>query len=253
MDRSLTYPDIARIFGTALIATGLGLLLFVAVTVTWGDPFTRLTASSDQKQLAREFAASAPGADELTDDPTLDPALTRRAAALDRKQTAVGDAAGKISIPRIGMHRYFVKGAGHDELMKGPGLYREVLFPGSGRPVAIAGHRTTYGAPFLDVDKLRAGDAIVLTMPYGRFTYRVTRTQIIEPDDWSIILPGAAEPHTSQRQRVTRTRQCIDTCEHLVLTACHPKYSAAKRIAVFAKLSKVQLDTGATGVAGGAA
>ncbi len=242
MDRSLTYPDIARIFGTTLIATGAGLLLFVLVTVTWGDPFTRLTASSDQKQLARQFAASVPNTADLRTDATLDPALTRRAAALDRKQTALGEAAGKISIPRIGMHRYFVKGAGHDELMKGPGLYREVLFPGSGRPVAIAGHRTTYGAPFLDVDKLKPGDPIVLTMPYGRFTYTVTRTEIISPDDWSIIQPGAAEVHKSQRDRVLRTRQCVGTCEHLVLTACHPKYSAAKRMAVFAKLSKVQLD-----------
>lgn len=243
MDR-LTYPDIARIFGTGLISTGLGLLLFVAITVVWGDPFTRLSASGEQDTLARQFASEAPAADELTNDATLDPALTRRAAALTRKNIENGDAAGQINIPRIGMRRYFVKGAGTQDLTKGPGIYRETPFPGSGRAVAIAGHRTTYGAPFLDIDKLEPGDPIVLTMPYGRFTYRVTRQQIIAPTDWSILQYGAAEPTQAARQQVQATRRCVGTCEHLVLTACHPKYSAAKRIAVFARLSKVQLADG---------
>ena len=240
----LTYPDIARIFGTGLIATGVGLLMFVLVTVVWGDPFTRLSASGEQEVLARQFAAAAPDTSKLTNDPLLDPALTRRAAALARKSTKTGDAAGTLNIPRLNMRRVFVKGAGHDELTKGPGLYREVLFPGSGRPVAIAGHRTTYGAPFLNVDKLKRGDPIVLTMPYGKFTYRVTDTRIIQPDDWSILEFGTAEPERAARARVKQTGQCIDTCEHLVLTACHPKYSAAKRIAVYAKLTKVQLAAG---------
>lgn len=243
MDR-LTYPDIARIFGTGLIATGVGLLVFVMITVVWGDPFTRLSASGEQQTLARQFAAAAPGEGELTDDPTLDPELTTRAAALARKNTKFGEAAGRINIPRIGMRRYFVKGARTQDLSKGPGIYKETLFPGSGRAVAIAGHRTTYGAPFLDIDELKAGDPIVLTMPYGTFTYRVTHQEIIAPNDWSILEYGAAEPTRAGRQRVKRTRQCNGTCEHLVLTACHPKYSAAKRIAVYARLSKVQLADG---------
>ncbi|MCB0880461.1 MAG: class E sortase, partial [Thermoleophilia bacterium] len=107
-----------------------------------------------------------------------------------------------------------------------------------------AGHRTTYGAPFLNIDKLRAGDTIILTMSYGRFTYTVTRKEIIAPDDWSILEYGAAEPTAAARRQVKATRRCVGTCEHLVLTACHPKYSAAKRIAVFARLSRVQLAKG---------
>jgi sortase A len=167
--------------------------------------------------------------------------LTRRQAALLKKSLHHGDAVGRITIPRIHMKRLFVYGAGHDDLMKGPGLYKEVLFPGSGRAVAIAGHRTTYGAPFLDINKLHKRDAIVLTVPYGRFTYRVTRTQIITPTDWSILEYGAAEPTKAARAMVKRTGHCVGTCEHLVLTACHPKYSAAQRIAVFARLTKVEL------------
>jgi sortase A len=240
----LTYPDIARIFGTGLIATGVGLLMFVAVTVVWGDPFTRLSESGDQKQLARAFAAATPDGSGLVDDPDLDPALTRRAAALARKATPLGEAAGQIRIPAIGMKKIFVNGARKPDLEKGPGIYRETLFPGSGRAVAIAGHRTTFGAPFLKVDQLKAGDPIVLTMPYGRFTYKVTHTEIITPNDWSILEYGAAEPTRAARQAVKRTRRCVGTCEHLVLTACHPKYSAAKRIAVYARLSKVELAGG---------
>ena len=247
MDR-LTYPDIARIFGTGLIATGVGLLMFVAITVVWGDPFTRLSAQSEQKTLARQFASAAPESDELTNDPNLDPELTRRSAAIARKETATGEAAGQILIPRINMRRIFVKGAGHDDLMKGPGLYRETLFPGSGRAVAIAGHRTTYGAPFLNIDQIKVGDAIVLKMSYGTFTYRMTRSQIIAPNDWSIIQYGAAEPTQAARSLVESSRQCVTSCEHLVLTACHPKYSAAKRIAVYARLAKVELATDAAGV-----
>jgi sortase A len=239
MDR-LTYPDIARIFGTALISTGAGLLLFVFVTVTWGDPFTSLSEQGVQKQLAQQFDAVAPN-DSTLANAGLDYQLTSRAARLARKSTKLGAPIGKITIPRIGMHRIFVNGAGHDQLKKGPGLYKEVQFPGSGQPVAIAGHRTTYGAPFLNVDKLRAGDPIILATTYGKFTYRVTDTRIITPSDWSIIEYGAEEPTRAGRRAVKRTGHCNTTCEHLVLTACHPKYSAAKRIAVFARLVKVEL------------
>lgn len=240
MDR-LTYPDIARIFGTGLIATGVGLLMFVLVTIAWGDPFTRLSAQGEQEKLAKAFAEVAPASGELS-DAALDPELTRRAAALARKTTKLGAPAGRISIPRIKMRRIFVNGARVPDLTKGPGLYREVRFPGSGEAVAIAGHRTTYGAPFLNIDKLQGGDSIVLEMPYGRFTYAVTRREIIGPRDWSILEFGAAERTPAARARVKQTRRCVGgTCEHLVLTACHPKYSAAKRIAVFARLKKVEL------------
>jgi sortase A len=237
MDR-LTYPDIARIIGTTLISTGVGLLMFVAITIVWGDPFTKFSAQGEQDKLARQFASSE---QENFTDAGLDPELTRRAAFLARKTTRVGAPVGRIFIPRIKMKRIFVNGAGHDQLTKGPGLYRQVLFPGSGRAVAIAGHRTTYGAPFLNIDRLHKRDAIVLTTSYGRFTYRVTRTQIIQPNDWSILEYGAAEPTKAARERVKATRHCVVTCEHLVLTACHPKYSAARRIAVFARLTKVEL------------
>lgn len=240
----LTYPDIARIFGTGLISTGFGLLVFVLVTITWGDPFTRLAERSEQKKLSRQFAALAPDTENLN-DARLDPALTRLVATRAKRQTKLGAAAGEVRIPKIGVRKVLIHGArdGTSDLTKGPGLYQGRPFPGSGAPVAIAGHRTTYGAPFLNVDKLRRGDAIVVTMPYGRFTYTVQHTRIVDPKDWSILDYGAAERTAAARQRVGQSRRCNQTCEHLVLTACHPKYSAAQRIAVLARLSKVELTT----------
>jgi sortase A len=239
MDR-LTYPDIARIFGTGLISTGVGLLLFVMVTVVWGDPFTSWSEGGAQDKLAREFASSAP---DSLENASLDPELTRRQAFALRKSLKPGDPVGRIFIPRIKLKKLFVYGAGHDQLTKGPGIYRQVLFPGSGRPVAIAGHRTTYGHPFLNIDRMKVGDPIVLTVPYGQFTYRVTRKQLIMPTDGSILEFGAEEPTPAARAAVKRRLKCVDTCEHLVLTACHPKYSAARRLAVYAKLTKVELAT----------
>jgi sortase A len=171
----------------------------------------------------------------------VDPELTRRAAAVARKRTPLGAPAGRIDIPHINVHKVFIHGARDEDLSKGPGLYKEVEFPGSGTPIAIAGHRTTHGAPFLHIDQLRVGDKIVLTMPYGRFTYSVTRQQVILPTDWSILEFGAAERTPALRARVKKTNQCLGACEQLVLTACHPKYSAARRLAVFAKLTRVEL------------
>jgi sortase A len=251
MDR-LTYPDIARIFGTGLIATGTGLLLFVLVTIFWGDPFTRLSENGAQATLTKEFATYTQDAGQLQ-QARLDPELTRATAARLRKRLPLGAAVGEIAIPKIGLRKTFVHGARHPDLEKGPGLYKEVGFPGSGGPIAIAGHRTTFGAPFLDVDRLKPGDKIVLTVPYGRFTYTVTRQQVITPTDWSIIDYGAAEPTLAQRRIVQRTRQCVGSCEHLVLTACHPKYSAAKRLAIFARLTNVQIRSTAPAALGAAA
>ena len=105
-------------------------------------------------------------------------------------------------------------------LRKGPGFFPETPFPGSGGTTAIAGHRTTYGAPFRGLDELDRGDAIVVEMPYARFEYRVERTRIVDPDAFWVT------------KRVGY--------ERLVLSACHPLYSAAQRIVVFARQVRVE-------------
>lgn len=220
--------------------------MFVGITVAWGDPFTYVQEHGSQQQLQQQFAADFGAGAALATGGSLDASLTRASAARFRKATAAGRVAAHLRISRIGLRKYIVRGTGHDDLMKGPGIYDQTGFPGSGMPVAIAGHRTTYGAPFLNIDQLRPGDPIVLDMPYGRFTYRMTHSQIITPSDWSIIKVGRGERTAAVQRAVlaqwSRTGTCSrGTCEHLVMTACHPKYSARQRIAVFARLERVQL------------
>jgi sortase A len=125
---------------------------------------------------------------------------------------------GRLRADAIGLDEVVVHGTEGATLRSGPGHYPDTPLPGARGTVAIAGHRSTYGAPFRDVDELAPGDRIELRMPYGRFTYRVERTRIVAPAAiW-----------------VTR-RVAYD---RLVLTACHPLYSAAERIVVFARLDR---------------
>jgi sortase A len=107
-------------------------------------------------------------------------------------------------------------------LPKGPGHYPDTPLPGAPGTVAIAGHRTTYGAPFRQIDKLRKGDPIELAMPYGTVKYEVIETRIVAPS----------------ATYVTRRR----SFDQLVLTACHPLYSAKQRIVVFAREVSVTPD-----------
>jgi sortase A len=129
-----------------------------------------------------------------------------------------GDPVGRISMPTLERAFVMVEGVGTKPLRKGPGHYPDTPLPGQPGTVAVAGHRTTYLAPFRANDRLRRGQPIVLEMPYGRFVYRVERTRIVAPTA------------TEVKRRVGYDR--------LVLTACHPLYSAAKRIVVFARLER---------------
>jgi sortase A len=123
---------------------------------------------------------------------------------------------GRIRADAIGLSEVVVQGTGSADLRNGPGHYPGTPVPGERGTVAIAGHRTTYGAPFRRLDDLGRGDRIELEMPYGDFTYRVERTRIVPPTALWVT------------NRVDHDR--------LVLTACHPLYSAAQRIVVFARL-----------------
>ncbi|HKG36129.1 MAG TPA: class E sortase, partial [Solirubrobacterales bacterium] len=107
-----------------------------------------------------------------------------------------------------------------DDLRRGPGTYDQAPLPGAGGTAAIAGHRTTYLAPFRHIDDLDRGDPITLEMPYATLTYRVQRTATVDPDRGGVA------------RRVAYQR--------LVLTACHPLFSASERYVVFARLGGIQ-------------
>jgi sortase A len=214
-----------RALSTVLIIAGVLMLSDAALTVAWQEPVSGVYARIVQGRLSddlHKLELQRPSAVELAALEALK-GETRRMAFLARRLRVTahpGDAVGRIRIPKIGANFVVVNGTDTVSLRKGPGIYDEVPFPGAPGTTAIAGHRTTYLAPFRKIDKLRRGDKITIEMPYGRFTYDVERTRIVPPTEVSVI------------KRVSYDR--------LVLSACHPLYSAAKRIVVFARLVGAQ-------------
>ena len=203
----------ARPFAVILALAGVAVFGWVAVTLVWGEPFSAITTSRAQGALRVELAekktVSAPAdrAESRTD-------LRRRATAFGARLRE-GDAVGTIVVPRLGLRMVVVEGTSASQLARGPGRYRMTSLPGLGGTVAIAGHRTTHLQPFRHLDALRSGDSIYLEMPYGTFRYVVYADAIVDDRDWSILRPRPFEK--------------------LVLSACHPLYSASQRIIVYAR------------------
>jgi sortase A len=210
-----------RALSTVLIVSGLLMLADAGLTVAWQEPVSALYAEIVQGRLGddlRRLELAQPSAIDLAALRSLHSERQRMAflARTLRRTAARGDAVGRVILPRGGGSSVVVDGTDAGSLRKGPGIYDDAPFPGAPGTVAIAGHRTTYRAPFRRIDRLRPGDAITVEMPYGAFQYRVQQTRIVAPTEVSVV------------RRVAYDR--------LVLTACHPLYSAAKRIVVFARL-----------------
>jgi sortase A len=226
-----------RRLGTVLIVGGLLVLAYAAAVLSWRDPVTDLYSRYQQNRLEsaleHEFeawdAAPPPAVADAGDgeeqeeaaDPSASKAATSRDARRFLRGLEQGQAFGRIHIPRIGVETVVVHGTrwGAD-LSRGPGHYERTTVPGLGKTVGIAGHRTTFGAPFRKIDKIKAGDEITLEMPYATFRYRVFQHEIVDEKDWSVI----------------RNRG-FDT---LMLSACHPLYGSSERWIVYAKLVAVQ-------------
>jgi sortase A len=214
---------VLRTFSTVLIISGALLLVDAGMTVAWQEPVSALYAKVTQDRLGGDL-------DDLERaQPTRIERRALRSLPTSRRKTAFlarslkrrlkeGEAAGRVLIPALGAEYVVVDGTDPDSLRKGPGLFPESPYPGARGTAAIAGHRTTYSAPFRRVDDLEKGNHIIVEMPYGRFTYAVETTRIVKPDALWVL-----------------DRKSYD---RLVLSACHPLYSAAKRIVVFARLTK---------------
>ncbi|MBI5103828.1 MAG: class D sortase [Solirubrobacterales bacterium] len=203
-----------------LMATGALAVADAVATVVWQEPLSALYSARQQSALGDDLARldrslATAAAPSLPDRPEV------RMRALARtlgNQADPGEAIGRLEIPRLGARQVVVQGTGGASLRKGPGHYGDTVLPGEPGTVGIAGHRTTYGAPFRHLDDLRKGDAIDLRMPYGSFRYRVEGTRIVKPEDVSVFRPAGRD--------------------RLALTACHPLYSAAQRIVVVARLER---------------
>ena len=213
----------ARIAGALLIGGGVLTLAWALVVWRWQDPFTALYTHWQQHALAgrldRELAGyrAAPlSASDL--------AAERREVSVEaarfRRTAKPGQPIGRIVIGRIGLNMVLVDGTDHDSLTKGPGRDPRSYMPGQNRLVYIAGHRTTYLAPFSHIDAIRDGDTVRLEMPYATFVYRATHHRIVAATDLSVL--------QSPRH------------ELLELQACHPRFFATHRYIVYAKLVSVR-------------
>ena len=215
-------PVIRRVVrgtGKTLISAGVLILLFVVYQL-WG---TGLHHDRAQKSLRSEFArklAAAPAA--------ADPAAPAQPSSTAAPSTTVpirlteGDAAGFIVIPKIGLDEGIVEGVGVEELKRGVGHYPDTRMPGQKGNAALAGHRTTYGAPFNRLDDLVVGDPITITTLAGTFRYEVMEKKVVTPETVEVL-----DDTTDNR---------------LTLTTCHPKYSAEQRLIVVGRLVGTPID-----------
>jgi sortase A len=209
-----------RIASAALITAGLVVVSDVAVTLAWKEPVSSLygairqaTAGDDFEALEDSFpAVSGPSQAELRREANR---LARRLA----DEIGTGEGFARVRIPAIGVDYAVVEGTDGGSLQRGPGHYPATGLPGQRRTTAIAGHRTTYQAPFREIDRLEGGDEVIVETPYADFAYLVEHAEVVEPDRTDIVRDTGRE--------------------RLVLTACHPLYSDAQRYAVFAKLETV--------------
>ena len=221
---------LSRIAGTLLVVAGLGMLAWVLVVWLWQDPFTALYTHWKQHQLSqayeRRFSAYEPA--QLRQSEVSVSARTKviaREARLYRIHSGRGQAIGRIRVPRLDLNMILVNGTDHNSLTKGPGRDRRTYMPGEGQLIYIAGHRTTYLAPFAHIERLRSGDAVTLDVPYATFRYRVFKHRIVGAHEMSVLRSHGVEV--------------------VELQACHPRFFASQRYIAYARLVRVEPRGGA--------
>lgn len=205
-------------------------LAWVLVVWQWQDPFTALYTMWQQHgmeaRLHHEFEAYGPrpgAGNELVSAGAEARGIESDAARL-RRTAAVGQPIGRIVIPRLGLNMILVNGTDESALERGPGRDLRSYMPGQKRLVYVAGHRTTYLAPFSRINTIRPGDSITLEMPYGTFSYRAVRHIIVPADDLAVL--------RSPRH------------ELLALQACNPRFFATQRYIVYARLVSARVRGG---------
>ena len=223
---------LTHILSIALITAGLLLLADVGITLAYQEPLSSIYSSIKQsekvsqlKTIESDFLTKSDVKEIKKAEQTKDPVARKKTVTANVSKLAQrlvdeskpGDALGRIEAPGMdGLNMVFVQGTDASSLELGPGHYPETAMPGQGKTIAIAGHRTTYLAPFRHIDSLKPKDKITLKMPYGTFIYSVQKSEIVDPSDVGII-------HDTGYER-------------LVLSACHPLYSASQRYIIYARL-----------------
>jgi sortase A len=226
----------ARITGTTMIVAGVLSIAWAILVWQWQDPFTALYTKYEQHRLASDYSHSfadyrPPAAVARIHIPaTVSPKVAEERkisadATAYRLALKEGEPVGRMIVPRLGLNMVVVDGTSHDDLTNGPGRDLHTYMPGEGQLVYVAGHRTTYLAPFSHIDSLKPGDPVTFELPYATFHYVITGHRIVTADDLSVLK--------------THNR------EQLVLQACHPRFFATHRYLAYAKLVRVEPRDGA--------
>lgn len=205
---------LARVLGTLMIVAGIGSLGWALTVWQWEDPITATLNYLDQRELSQSFDRQLEEGRPTT--AAVDVSTTLPRAAVEWRQSSKrGDAVARLRIPRLGLSEIMVNGTDPETLKKGPGRYLGSAMPGEGELVYVAGHRTTYGAPFSRIDRMRKGDRIFVELPYGTFEYVVTGYRIVAATETSVLKSKGRE--------------------QIALQACHPRFFATQRYIVYGK------------------
>ena len=222
-----------RLTGTLMIVAGVGTLAWALLVWQWQDPFTAIYTHFKQRELASSYAKRFEAFRPPAAAPALSLAAKRRAVAREARRYRLtshrGEALGRMRIPRLGLNIILVDGTDHESLKRGPGRYAGStqdltgvvgkpppdFMPGEGQLVYVAGHRTTYLAPFSHIDRLRTGDPVTLELPYATFEYRISVTRIVPANDLAMLKTHGREV--------------------LVLQACHPRFFSSHRYLAYAR------------------
>jgi sortase A len=216
---------VIRHISTLIIVAGLGLLAWTGTVYVWKDPFTTAYTAFEQRRLEssleKTFDRWRPVATPRRQEPRptqgfdAKPVNVPREARAYRVGAEGGDAVARLQIPRLDLDVVVVNGTEVGDLRRGPGRHLDTSMPGEGELVYIAGHRTTFGAPFSHIDKLKPGDRIRVELPYAAIVYGVTSYRIVDQYELSVL---------KSRGR-----------EELVLQACHPRFFSSERYLVYAR------------------
>ena len=216
---------------------GAASILWALVVWKWQDPFTAVYTAYEQRQLASRYEKRLatyhlpPIREQGTAQPGIaQPGIAQPSIATEQRRIALaarryrlslkqGDPLGRIKVRRLGLNAVLVAGTDHGSLTKGPGWERSTFLPGEGQLIYIAGHRTTYSAPFAHIDALRRGDLVTIEVPYGTFAYVIRSHTIVPANDLSQLRSHGREV--------------------VALQACHPRFFATHRYIAYAVLVRV--------------
>jgi len=216
-----TLRRVVDIIGRVLIGLGVLVLLFTAYQI-WGTSVQEAQVQSGLRTQLQKDTSSDAVKRALAQESALDKLPTGPpVAAPTTAAPAEGEPIGDIRIPVIGLNQVVVEGTNTPDLRKGPGHYTGTPLPGQTGNSAVAGHRTTYGHPFYNLDSVKVGDPIVLTTLQGIFVYDATKSFVVSPSDGTVVDNVIAN--------------------QLTLTTCNPRFSATTRLVVQAKLAHSQL------------